>query len=86
MTAPPWLLKTFAAVMSVVERVAPVPENFSAEYLRETAGTTYIGDATKARRELGWECRDPAIGLPETVRHEMAALGMQPPQVAAAAA
>lgn len=76
MTAPPWLLKTFAAVMSVVERVAPVPETFAAEYLRETAGTTYLGDASKARRELGWQCRDLATGLPETLRHEMAALGM----------
>jgi nucleoside-diphosphate-sugar epimerase len=51
-----------------------VPPNFSAEYLRESAGTTYIGDPSKARRELGWEARSIADGLPEVIRFEMAAL------------
>jgi nucleoside-diphosphate-sugar epimerase len=74
MTSPPWMLKAMAGVMGVVERVAPVPPNFAAEYLRESAGTTYLGDPAKARRELGWEARSLADGLPETVRHEMSAL------------
>lgn len=71
LSAPPWLLKTMAAVMGVVERVVPVPADFSGEYLRESAGTTYIGENAKARRELGWTPRPLSEGLPETVRHEM---------------
>jgi nucleoside-diphosphate-sugar epimerase len=74
MTAPPWMLKAMAGFMGVVERVVPVPPNFSGEYLRESAGTTYIGDASKARRELGWEARPIADCLPEVIRYEMAAL------------
>jgi nucleoside-diphosphate-sugar epimerase len=80
--APPWLLKSLSGVMSVVERVVPVPGEYSAEYLRESAGTTYIGDNAKARRELGWSPRPLAEGLPETLRHEMGLLGMAVPQAA----
>jgi nucleoside-diphosphate-sugar epimerase len=76
MMAAPWMLKSMAAVMGVVERVVPVPANYTGEYLRENAGTSYIGDPSKARRELGWEARPLEEGLPETMRHEMAALGM----------
>jgi nucleoside-diphosphate-sugar epimerase len=82
MTAPPWLLKSMSGLMSVVERVVPVPDEYSAEYLRESAGTTYIGDNAKAGRELGWSPRPLAEGLPETLRHEMGLRGMAVPQAA----
>jgi nucleoside-diphosphate-sugar epimerase len=79
MAAPPWLLKAMSGMMGAVERVVPVPESYSGEYLRESAGTTYIGDNAKAKRELGWSARTLAEGLPETVRYEMGLLGMTPP-------
>jgi nucleoside-diphosphate-sugar epimerase len=79
LAAPPWVLKASAAMMSVVERVVPVPDTFTAEYLRENAGTTYIGDSAKAKRELGWEPRPLSDGLPETVQWEMKQLGMAAP-------
>ncbi len=77
---PPAAMKGIAMMMSVVERAMPVPPNYSAEYLRVGAGTTYIGDNTKARRELGYAPRPLEEGLRETLHHEMALLGLPIPQ------
>ena len=72
----PGMMKATAGLMSVVERVLPVPDDYTAEYLRENAGTTYLGDSSKAKRELGFEVRPLEVGLAETLRHEMRLLGM----------
>jgi nucleoside-diphosphate-sugar epimerase len=53
-----------------------VPADYSAEYLRINAGVTYIGDNSKARRELSYSPRPLREGLAETLRHEMQLLGM----------
>ena len=74
---PPWVLKLLAAVMVLGERLLPVPDAFTAEGLRVAAGTTYIGDNTRARRELGWEPRSLEEGLRETLAHELRLLGSQ---------
>lgn len=76
-TASPSLLKTMSNVMGVVERILPVPENYSSEYLRVSAGVTYIGSNAKAKRELGWEPRPLKDGLAETLQWEMKQLGMR---------
>lgn len=78
LTAPPGLLRAMSGLMSVVERVIPVPENYSSEYLRVSAGVTYIGDNAKARRELGWTPRPLKEGLTETLEYEMRRLGLKP--------
>jgi nucleoside-diphosphate-sugar epimerase len=75
----PGLLKAMSELMSVVERVVPVPDDYSAEYLRINAGVTYIGDNAKARRELGYSPRSLKKGLAETLYHEMRLLGMPVP-------
>lgn len=75
---PPAVFKTLSAVMGVVERIVPVPESYSAEGLRVIAGVTYLGDNSKARRELGYAPRPLAEGLEETLHHEMALLGVRP--------
>lgn len=77
LTAPPAMLKAMAGVMGVIARVAPVPANYSAEYLRASAGVTYIGKNDKARRELGFAPRPLEAGLRETIELEMRALGMR---------
>ena len=77
LTAPPWLLKAMSRVMGLAERAVSVPDNYSSEYLRVSAGVTYIGDNSKARRELGWAPRPLADGLAETLQHEMRQLGMK---------
>ena len=73
---PPGMVKATAALMSVVEKLVPVPDNFSAEYLRVNGGTTYWGDNRKARRELGYNPRSLREGMEETLQHEMRLLGM----------
>jgi nucleoside-diphosphate-sugar epimerase len=75
----PGLLKAMSGLMRVVERVTPVPDDYSAEYLRINAGVTYIGDNAKARRELGYSPRSLKEGLAETLYHEMRLLGMPVP-------
>jgi nucleoside-diphosphate-sugar epimerase len=75
----PEMLRALAAMMSIVEKVAPVPANYSAEYLRVAAGVTYIATSAKAQREWGYAPRPLEDGLPDTLRNEMRLLGMQAP-------
>jgi nucleoside-diphosphate-sugar epimerase len=82
-TIAPGMMKATAGLMSVVERIIPVPNDYTAEYLRENAGTTYLGDSSKAKRELGFAVRPLEVGLAETLYHEMRLLGMPIPQTAA---
>ena len=70
----PGLVKALASVVQVVEHVVPLPENYSAEYLRVAAGTTYLGSNAKARRELGYAPRSLEEGLRETLQYEQAHL------------
>lgn len=66
------LLRVVAAMTAPVERLVPVPQPMTSEAAR--AGTaTYLGDATKARDELGWSYRPVRRGIEETVRAELAA-------------
>lgn len=74
--APPAMMKAMSATMGIVEKVAPVPETYSAEYLRVSAGVTYIGSNAKARREWGYEPCPLMDGLKGTLEHEMKLLGM----------
>jgi len=74
---PPAMLKATSGLMSVVEKIVPVPETYTAEYLRVNAGVTYLGTNAKAVRELGYNPRSLEEGLPETLHHEMQLLGMK---------
>src|SRR5262245_57466934 len=76
--ASPAVMKAMAGVMGAVEKVVPVPETYTAEYLRVSAGVTYIGSNAKVRRTLGYDPRPLEGGLRETLLHEMALLGMAP--------
>ncbi|WIG61472.1 MAG: dihydroflavonol-4-reductase [Ktedonobacterales bacterium] len=74
---PPAGMKAMAGMMGLVEKIAPVPESYSSEYLRVSAGATYLGDNAKAKRELGYAPRPLEKGLGETLAHEMRLLGME---------
>lgn len=73
---PPLLLRLMSVVMALVEIAIALPPTFSAESLRVLAGTTYLGDNSKAKRELGYQPRSLEDGLTETLMHEMQLLGM----------
>lgn len=72
---PPVFLSLGSALMRVIEKIATVPEAYTSEGLRVTAGVTYIGTNAKARRELGYTPRSLKEGLTATVKHEMKLLG-----------
>ncbi len=76
--ASPALLRAMAGVMGVVGAVVPLPQSFSAEGLRAIAGATYVGDNTKAKRELGYAPRALEAGLPDALRWELEQLGVKP--------
>jgi len=75
--APPGMLKAASGLMGIVGKVVPLPETYTREGLRITAGVTYLGDNAKARRELGYAPRSLEAGLRVTLAHEMHLLGMR---------
>ena len=75
--ASPAMMRLLSRLMSLVERVAPVPETLAAETLRVSAGVTYIGSNARARQELGYDPRPLEQGLPGVLREEMRLLGMK---------
>ena len=77
MGLPAGMIKAMSTMMSVVEKIIPLPETYTSEGLRVIAGVTYIGDNSKARRELGYNPRPFRQGWEQTLRHEMSLLGMK---------
>lgn len=79
--ASPLLMKAFAILMGILGSVVSLPSSYTAEGLRVSAGSTYLGDSSKARHELGFQARPLVEGLRQTLLHEMAILGV-PSQLA----
>ena len=73
----PWLLKT--AALFTRPFGAALPQMLQAEYLRSAAGTTYIGDDSRARAELGWQPRDLEATLRDTLAPLARDLGISLP-------
>jgi nucleoside-diphosphate-sugar epimerase len=77
LVVPPVLLKLSSLLSALVENIATMPEMYSSEALRVQAGVTYLGDNSKAKRELGYSPRTLETGLRETLLHEQKKLGIQ---------
>jgi nucleoside-diphosphate-sugar epimerase len=77
--ASPALMKGLATLMRIAGSVVSLPAAYTAEGLRVSAGSTYLGDNSKARRELGFRTRPLEEGLRQTLLHEMAALNIPSP-------
>ena len=73
----PGLMRAMASLMGLVEKVIPLPEAYTGEGLRTVAGVTYLGNNSKAKRELGFNPRPLKEGLRETLEHELKLLGMK---------
>ncbi len=70
---PPQLIQLMSVLVKPFDRF--MPESYTSEGLRIIAGVTYIGDNSKARRELGFEPRPLRVGWEQTLNHELALLG-----------
>ena len=73
LAAAPAMMKAMSVLVKPVD--AFMPESYTSEGLRIISGVTYIGDNSKAKRELGYSPRPMSDGWVETVRHEMKLLG-----------
>lgn len=77
MTVPYQMMKAMSVMMTPFDSVLPESlSSYSSEGLRVIAGVTYIGDNSKAKRELGFDPRPVSEGWVETIKHEMRLLGM----------
>ena len=74
MAVSPSLLKGMSVLVKPFEAI--LPESYTSEGLRITAGVTYLGNNSKAKRELGYAPRPVREGWTETIRHEMSLSGM----------
>lgn len=75
---PPALMRASSVLAGIVENFMTLPVAYSSEGMRTMAGTTYLGDNSKAKRELGYNPRPLAEGLRETLEHELRELEIQP--------
>lgn len=73
---PAGMIRVMSAIMNVFDKFIPLPESYTGEGLCVIAGVTYIGNNSKARRELGYDPRPLKEGLTETLKHELKLLGM----------
>ncbi len=74
MTVPHQVMKALSVLVTPLD--AFLPESYTSESLRVFSGSTYWGDNSKAKRELGFTLRPFREGLQETLHHEMKILGM----------
>jgi nucleoside-diphosphate-sugar epimerase len=72
LVVPPVMLKITAFFSSLVEGFLPLPDMYRSEALRVQAGVTYLGNNSKAKKELGYNPRPLEIGLKETLEYELA--------------
>ncbi len=71
----PGLLHFLATLSSVFGSFLPLPEMYAAETLRVSGGVTYLGDNSKAKRELGYTVRSLEEGLRETLLQMLQEMG-----------
>jgi nucleoside-diphosphate-sugar epimerase len=72
LTMPYLLFRCLSLIVKPFDKF--LPEAYTSEGLRVIAGVTYLGDNSKAKRELGYNPRPLRVGLEETLRHEMQAM------------
>lgn len=74
--AGPGMLRFLAGFMQAFQWMR-LPPDYQPESLRVAAQATYLGNNAKAKRELGFAPRPLREGLEQTLRYEMAKLGME---------
>lgn len=69
MTVPYQMMKAMSVLVTPLDSI--LPDTYTSEGLRVVGGVTYLGDSSKAKRELGYSPRPVSEGWVETVKHEM---------------
>jgi nucleoside-diphosphate-sugar epimerase len=69
------VMKTLSVLVRPFDKF--LPETYTSEGLRAISGPTYLGDNSKASRELGYAPRPLRDGWGETLLHEMKMLSMK---------
>jgi len=75
MIAPAWIFSVLSVLVRPFDKL--LPPTYTSEGLRVIAGVTYMGDCSKAKRELGYNPRPFSEGWGKTLRHEMDLLGIK---------
>ena len=75
MIAPAWIFSLLSVLVRPFDKL--LPPTYTSEGLRVIAGVTYMGDCSKAKRELGYNPRPFNDGWGKTLRHEMDLLGIK---------
>jgi len=75
MIAPAWVFGALSTLVRPFDKW--LPPTYTSEGLRVIAGVTYMGDYSKAKRELGYNPRPFREGWGKTLRHEMDLLAMK---------
>ena len=73
----PGAMRLMSSIAGVLESLVPLPETYSSEALRVSAGATFLASSEKARRELGFRTRPFEEGLRETLQWQMERLGVR---------
>ena len=73
MAAAPGMMKAMSVLVKPFDAI--MPDSYTSEGLRIISGVTYIGDNSKAKRELGYNPRPVSEGWVETVKYEKQLLG-----------
>ncbi|RPI87494.1 MAG: NAD-dependent epimerase/dehydratase family protein [Chloroflexi bacterium] len=78
LTGPPGMFKVLSFLARPFDNLLPLPEIYTSESIRVSAGVTYIGDNRKAKEHLGFKPRPLREGLKETLEYEMRLLERKP--------
>lgn len=70
-SVPPVLFRVMARAAALVEPFVDLPAMYEPEALRVVGGATYLGDSSRARRELGLHHRPLEEGLREMLEVEL---------------
>jgi nucleoside-diphosphate-sugar epimerase len=70
MVVPPWFMRLSSMLVWPIDKLVRLPELYTSEAMRVIAGVTYLGDNSKAKRELRFNPRPLEVGLKETLEYE----------------
>jgi dihydroflavonol-4-reductase len=75
LVVPPAMLSMTAFFTGLVAPFMNLPEMYHPEALRVQAGVTYLGDNSRAKKDLGYNPRPLETGLKQTFDYELEKMG-----------